>query len=34
MEELLKDYPELLEQYKKEAFKEHIEIIYKYLHQI
>lgn len=31
---LLKDYPELLEQYEKEALKEHIEIISKYLQKI
>lgn len=31
---LLKDYPELLEQYKKEALKEHIEIVHKYLQKI
>ena len=34
MGELLKDYPELLEQYQKEVFKEDIEIVAKYLQQI
>ena len=31
IEEMLGNYPELLERYKKEAFKDHIEIIEKYL---
>ena len=34
MEELLQRYPELLERYQKEAFKEHIEIVGKYLQAI
>ena len=34
MEELLQRYPELLERYQKEAFKEHIEIVGKYLRAI
>ena len=34
MEELLQRYPELLERYQKEAFKEHIEIEGKYLQAI
>lgn len=34
MEELLQNYPELLERYRKEAFKEHIDIVGKYLQAI
>lgn len=34
MKKILKDYPESLAQYEKELFKEHIEIVGKYLQQI
>lgn len=34
MEELLQKYPELLERYRKEVFKEHIDIVGKYLQAI
>ena len=34
MMEILNDYPELREQYEKEALKEHIEIVSKYLQKI